>query len=66
MPQKAAMRAGHGNNRTPAHIADNYENTLPRLFGGVEREGRYFVYAFILHLGIVLTAKVRKKKKNEA
>jgi len=35
--QKAAMRAGHGNNRTPAHIADNNENTLPRLNGGVIR-----------------------------
>ncbi len=36
------MRAGHGKNRTPAHIADNYENTLPRLNGGVVQG--YFKY----------------------
>ena len=42
------MRAGHGNNRTPAHIADNYENTLPKLNGGVVR-GYFKIIYVVLH-----------------
>jgi len=39
------MRTGTRKLRTPARIADGYENTLPRLFGGVKRHLLKFIYA---------------------
>ena len=47
------MRAGHGKNRTPAHIADNYENTLPKLNGGVVRCYFKIIYV-VLHFKVML------------
>ena len=46
------MRAGHGNNRTPAHIADNNENTLPKLNGGVVR-GYFKFICLVIHLNTI-------------
>lgn len=42
------MRAGVRKIRTPARIASDNENTLPKLFGGVVRQLFKFAYA-VLH-----------------
>ncbi len=46
--KKTAMRAGVRKIRTPARIASDNENTLPKLFGGVVRQLFKSAYA-VLH-----------------